>query len=148
MGRDRIIFLSSEEKTVELGRFLASRLPPGSVLALFGDLGSGKTTFVKGLAEGLGIHDPIQSPTFVYFQHYVGNMALFHFDLYRMKGADDFLGLGFEEYFDAGGLCAIEWPERIESLLPKKAIRLSFFPDPQGRKVSFSCDFKIDLSSF
>lgn len=140
MGRDRVIFLSSEEETVEFGRSLASQLPPGAILALSGDLGSGKTTFVKGLAQGLGIDAPIQSPTFVYFHHYIGTIPLFHFDLYRMKGADDFLGLGFEEYFDAGGLCAIEWSERIESLLPEKTYRISFSHDPLGRKVSLSGD--------
>ena len=136
MGRDRIIVLSSAEETLEFGKFLASRLSPGSVLALSGDLGSGKTTFVQGLAQGLGIDAPIQSPTFVYFNGYSGTIPLFHFDLYRMKGIDDFLGLGFEEYFDAGGICAIEWAERIVPLLPKRAWHISFSHDGLGRRVS------------
>jgi tRNA threonylcarbamoyladenosine biosynthesis protein TsaE len=137
MGRDRIVSLSSPEETIAFGKFLASCLSPGSVLALSGDLGSGKTTFVQGLALGLGIEVPIQSPTFVFLNHYSGTVPLFHFDLYRMKGVEDFLGLGFEEYFDEGGICAIEWSERIASLLPLDAWHITFSYDDTGRKVSF-----------
>ncbi len=132
MDRSRIILLSQEE-TIAFGKQLARDLLPGTVLALSGDLGAGKTTFVQGLAIGLGIMDPVQSPTFVYCNQYAGKMPLFHFDLYRLKGEEDFLGLGFEEYLDAGGICAIEWPERIPSLLPKNTWYLSFSHDRAGR---------------
>lgn len=138
MDRSRIIFLSSQEETVACGKQLAPSLPPGTILALYGDLGAGKTTFVQGLALGLGIADPIQSPTFVYFNHYRGKIPLFHFDLYRLKEADDFLGFGFEEHLDAGGICAIEWPERIPSLLPKNTWHLTFSHDQKGRVLEIA----------
>jgi tRNA threonylcarbamoyladenosine biosynthesis protein TsaE len=122
---------------LEFGKAFASRLSPGSVLGLYGDLGSGKTTFVQGLAQGLGICEPLQSPTFVFLNHYSGTIPLFHFDLYRMKGVQDFLGLGFEEYFSSGGICAIEWSERIASLLPRDTWHITFSYEDFGRKVSF-----------
>lgn len=134
MGRDRIV--SSSEEMIELGKQIGSSLPPGSILALSGDLGAGKTTFVQGLAIGLGIQDPVQSPTFVYLNHYEGNLPLFHFDLYRLKGEEDFLGMGFEEYFVSSGICAIEWPERIPSLLPSNTVRLTFSHVKEGRRVN------------
>lgn len=124
MGRDRIILCHDE--MVEFGKSMGSQITPGIVLALSGDLGAGKTTFVQGLAQSLGVKDPIQSPTFVYMNSYVGSLPLYHFDLYRMKGEDDFLGLGFDEYFVSDGVCVIEWPERIFRLLPSNTIHLSF----------------------
>lgn len=117
MGRIR---LTTPEETLAFGRQMALRLPKNSILALSGELGAGKTTFVQGLALGLGIEEPVQSPTFVLLNIY--GDKLFHFDLYRLKDPSDFTKLGFEEYFQAGGICAIEWPERIE--LPKEAIRI------------------------
>ncbi len=139
MGRERrVVHVSSSEEMLVLGREVASRLKPGSVLALSGDLGAGKTTFVKGLALGLKIEDPIQSPTFVYMNQYLeGKYPLFHFDLYRMKGEGDFLGMGFFEYFDASGICAIEWPERIESILPQDVLKISFAHEEKGRMITF-----------
>lgn len=133
MGRERIIH--SFQDMVLLGRELAAQLPPSTVLALSGDLGSGKTTFVQGLALGLQISSPVQSPTFTYLNQYEGTFPLFHFDLYRMKNFEDFLGMGFDEYFACGGICAVEWPERIESILPENAIRLSFAHEGTSRIV-------------
>jgi tRNA threonylcarbamoyladenosine biosynthesis protein TsaE len=132
-----VVVLSSPEETIELGKSLAAYLKPGSVLALSGDLGAGKTTFVQGIALGLGIQDPIQSPTYVFLNQYSGRLSLYHFDLYRLKDESDFLGLGFDEYFALGGVCIIEWPERIASLLPKEAWCISFAYENQARKVSF-----------
>lgn len=129
MGRIR---LTSTEDTISFGRKMASLIPPNAILALSGDLGAGKTTFVQGLALGLGIQEPVQSPTFVLLNNY--NDLLFHFDLYRLKTADDFLNLGFDEYFQKG-ICAIEWPERIASLLPPKTISIHFSHENQERTV-------------
>ncbi len=133
MGRVRLIgvphetvSLSSAEETLLFGEMMAKTLKSNSILALYGDLGAGKTTFVQGLARGLGISDPVQSPTFVTLNLYEGNLPLFHFDLYRLKNGSDFFQLGFEEYFQKGGICAIEWPERIASSLPPEAISISF----------------------
>ncbi len=137
MGR-RIAILSSSEEMVEFGKNIGSQILPGTILALTGDLGAGKTTFVQGLALGLDIHDPIQSPTFVYLNSYAGKYPLFHFDLYRLKGQDDFLALGFDEFFMSNSICVIEWPERIATLLPKETKHLSFEYIEQGRKVVIS----------
>ncbi len=133
MGRKRRMIVSSAEEMQEFGKSVAKTLVPGRVLALSGDLGAGKTTFVQGLALGLGIEDPIQSPTFVYVNQYAGKVPLFHFDLYRMKDVDDFLGMGFFEYFDLGGICVIEWPERIASILPQDVLRICFSHHEKGR---------------
>ena len=135
MDRYRVISLNSRDETLNFGKEFAKKLGPGTVLALSGDLGTGKTTFVQGIAMGLEISDPIQSPTFVYCNEYEGVMALAHFDLYRLHGVNDFLNLGFEEYLDPAGVSAIEWPERILSLLPDNAIRINFSYQPQGRKL-------------
>lgn len=132
MGRIGLELLSSEE-TIAFGIRIAKTIEPGTILALFGELGAGKTTFVQGLAQGLGIMEPIQSPTFVTLNQYVGLIPLYHFDLYRLKTASDFLALGFEEYFHKNGICAIEWPERIASLLPEKTLSISFTYTERGR---------------
>jgi tRNA threonylcarbamoyladenosine biosynthesis protein TsaE len=136
MGRQRLITLSSPEETLAFGKKVGSQLPKNSILALSGNLGAGKTTFVQGIALGLGIQESVASPTFVYLQVYEGMMPLFHFDLYRMQGNDDFLGMGFEEYFEKEGICAIEWPERIASLLPQRAVILNFSHTNHHRTVS------------
>jgi tRNA threonylcarbamoyladenosine biosynthesis protein TsaE len=120
---------------IELGKELADQLDPGAVVGFFGDLGAGKTTLIQGIALGLGIQEPVQSPTFTYLQAYEGRCPLFHFDLYRMKGEKDFLGMGFDECFDAKGICAVEWPERISSLLPSNALRISISHHAKGRLV-------------
>ena len=111
--------------TQALGQELASQLPPGSILLLFGDLGAGKTCLVQGLALGLGIDEPITSPTFALAQHYQGNggRALVHLDLYRLElaaAADELLAQEEEEALALGALMAVEWPERL-SVLPPEA---------------------------
>lgn len=148
MGRERIISLPSYEKTIEVGRSIGVLLRPNTILALSGDLGAGKTTFVQGIALGLQIKDPVQSPTFVYFNQYEGTLPLFHFDLYRMKNSSDFLGLGFDEYFHREGICAIEWPERITDLLLRKALFFSFSHLSHGRIVSISGDIPKNLIDY
>jgi tRNA threonylcarbamoyladenosine biosynthesis protein TsaE len=117
----------SEAETIDLGFELGKTLPPNSVLCLFGDLGAGKTTFVKGIvagACGLAVED-VNSPTFLYLNIYQGvPKTVFHFDLYRLKDSDEFLSMGFDEYFEGGGICCIEWPERIQSLLPESCVKI------------------------
>ncbi len=131
MGRiGLIVSLSSAEQTLAFGQEMAALLSPNAILALSGDLGAGQTTFVQGLALGLGIHEPVQSPTFVLLNDYG---RLYHFDLYRLKRGADFTTLGFEEYFQKGGICAIEWPERIQELLPPDTIHIHFSYKEEGR---------------
>ena len=152
MGRSRIIKLQSADQTMKMGKMLAHRLQENSILALYGDLGAGKTTFVQGLAKGLEINDPIQSPTFIYVNEYQGKMPLFHFDLYRMKSAEDFLALGFDEYFYASGVCAVEWPQRIATILPLESIVIEFAYCEEGRVVKIQgpedWEFWKDLNCF
>lgn len=115
----------SPEETFALGKQIAEGLPTQGIVALEGDLGSGKTTLAKGIISTLTGEDPdgITSPTFTYMQHYPGKTSVFHFDLYRLKGVDDFLRLGFSDFFGEG-LCLIEWPDRIAPLLSEKTIRI------------------------
>ncbi|WP_420421856.1 tRNA (adenosine(37)-N6)-threonylcarbamoyltransferase complex ATPase subunit type 1 TsaE [Simkania sp.] len=117
---------SSLEETAEIGRSIARDLAPGAIVAFFGDLGAGKTTLIKSLASGLTGIDPheVSSPTFTYLHIYKGTCPVYHFDLYRLKNAADFLARGFDEYFDAGGICLIEWAERIDPILPEHTQRL------------------------
>lgn len=112
---------ASSEETEQLGEALAEEVEKGQVIAFFGDLGSGKTTLIKGLASklaGAG-REEVSSPTFVYLHIYQGVQTVFHFDLYRLKQEQDFIDMGFFEYLETDGICLIEWPERIASLLPK-----------------------------
>ena len=117
---------NSETETEELGARLGAALPDGSVLALYGDLGSGKTAFVRGLARGMGIDAEVSSPTFTIVNEYLGTRALFHFDMYRLASADELYDIGWEDYLDRGGVCAVEWSENVPGAFPPGAIRLSF----------------------
>lgn len=121
---ERICFSEAETRAFasEWGR----QLKKNSIICFFGDLGAGKTTFIKGLAEGAaGISsDQVNSPTFVYLNIYQGTSTIYHFDLYRLRDADEFLSMGFEEYLFAGGICCVEWSEKIEPLLPLQTIRV------------------------
>lgn len=141
MGRVRLtgtLHLASPEETFLFGRSVGQTLPSHTVLALYGDLGAGKTTFVQGLAAGLGIEEPITSPTFVILNVYEGKVPLYHFDLYRLKGTADFITQGFEEYLTKDGICVLEWPERIDSLLPPQTLSLHLEYTPtQGRTATW-----------
>jgi tRNA threonylcarbamoyladenosine biosynthesis protein TsaE len=135
MGRERLIFLETLQDTLIFGKKVAATLVPNAILALSGDLGAGKTSFVQGLALGLKIKDAVQSPTFVTLNLYGGKLPLFHFDLYRLKG-NDFLKLGYDEYFQKGGVCAIEWPEKIESILPEETLWITFSHLSEGGRIA------------
>ena len=116
----REIHISNEKETEEFGIKLAEELEAGDCLALIGDLGTGKTTLTKAIAKGLGIADNIVSPTFNIVKEYAGRLPLFHFDVYRLSGADDFYDIGAEEYlYDRGGISVIEWADIVEDALPE-----------------------------
>ena len=115
---------NSPEETEAVGRALGKVLPAGTVLAFEGDLGAGKTAFTRGLARGLGAADPVTSPTYTIVNEYLsGRVPLFHFDMYRLTSADDLWDIGWEDYLDRGGVCAVEWSERVAEAL-EDAIRV------------------------
>lgn len=117
---------TSFEETIALGVRLGKELAPNSVLCFFGDLGAGKTTLVKGIVEGATQLPPenVNSPTFVYLNIYKGPITIYHFDLYRLRGVDEFMSMGFDELFDVGGICCIEWSEKIAQALPTNCIKI------------------------
>ena len=104
----------SPMETEQLGQKLGQTLPAGTVIAYRGDLGAGKTAFTRGLARGLGITDPVTSPTYTIVNEYVsGRLPLFHFDMYRLHSADDLFDIGWDDYLERGGICAVEWSENV-----------------------------------
>jgi tRNA threonylcarbamoyladenosine biosynthesis protein TsaE len=130
----------SHAETVTCARTLGRLLGPGCVIGLDGDLGAGKTCFVKGLAQGINQTDPddVTSPTFTILQEYGGRIPLYHFDLYRLAGADDLDGIGFDEYLGGRGIAAIEWAESISGALPRDCLRVRItVVDDLIRRISF-----------
>lgn len=113
-------WLSHDEKeTKALGAMLAGKVRKGDVVSLRGSLGAGKTVFAKGFAEALGIGEAIVSPTFTLVQDYEGSMKLYHLDLYRLSGEDEFESMGGEDYLYSDGVTLIEWSEKIDDMLPE-----------------------------
>ena len=117
----------SVEETWRVAAEVARLLKPGTVLALHGDLGAGKTTFVQGLGFALGLHRPVTSPTFTLSTEYLTDaFKLIHMDLYRLSGPDDLLTIGYPEYLETGAVVAVEWPERAGDLIPSDALHVRF----------------------
>ena len=115
----------SVEETEQLGQALAEHLGPGTVVAFTGDLGAGKTAFVRGLARGLGIPDRVTSPTFTIVNEYEGGrLPLFHFDMYRLASSEELFDIGWEDYLARGGVCAVEWSENIADALEGDLVRV------------------------
>lgn len=109
---------NSAKETHALGKQMGEAVKPGTVIAFSGDLGAGKTAFTSGLAEGLGIKDRVTSPTYTIVNEYEGGrLPLFHFDLYRLEGAEELFDIGWEDYLTRGGVCAVEWSERAVEVL-------------------------------
>ena len=131
----------SADETQALGQKLASRLAPGDVIAYFGDLGAGKTAFTRGLAQGLGITDPVTSPTYTIVNEYLsGRIPLFHFDMYRLSSSDELFDIGWEDCLSRGGVCAVEWSENVEDAL-QDAIRVTIEKDadePDTRHITIT----------
>lgn len=130
------ICLSCEE-TEKLAKDLAIKLRPGSILAFFGDLGTGKTTFVRYLSKALAgvAEELVTSPTFQYLNIYSGHVTVYHFDLYRITNEADFIHMGFDEMLHGDGICCIEWAERIESILPAETIRIHINHTQEGGRL-------------
>ena len=141
MSNEGFVYYSkSAEDTILLGKKVGALVQPNDIIALTGDLGAGKTTFVKGIAEGLGIQDYVTSPTFVIINVHKGNLVLNHIDLYRLEDKNEIEDLGIDEYFKSGGVSIIEWAERLGDLLPKYSERI-------GIEVVSENERKICVSS-
>ena len=125
-----IIETNSPRETKELGKKMAERAKPGDVFTLVGDLGVGKTVFTQGIAEGLGIDEPVNSPTFTIVQEYEsGRMPFYHFDVYRIGDPEVMDEIGFDDYIYGDGLCLIEWADLIEEILPEKRVAIRIEKD-------------------
>lgn len=135
-----IAITKSREETIKLGEKLAKTLKPGNVIALIGELGSGKTTLTKGIAKGLGVKEGyryVNSPSFVIIKEYKGKkFPLYHFDVFRLDANGGEGTIGYDEYFYGGGVCVVEWADRIKKLLPKKRIEIKIgITKDNNRKV-------------
>jgi len=130
------VVTSSETETRQVGKDLAKKLRPGTVLAFYGDLGAGKTTFTKGLAAGLGIDTEITSPTYTIVNEYeTGGIPLIHFDMYRLNSADDLFEIGWDDYLERGAILAVEWSENVEEAFPPDTVRIQIQKDGDTRRV-------------
>ena len=103
----------SEAETEQTGAQFAEKLPDGAVVAMYGDLGAGKTAFVRGMARGMGLKCRVSSPTFTIVNEYLGERELIHFDMYRLDSADELYDIGWEDYLNRGAVCAVEWSEKV-----------------------------------
>lgn len=118
------VITRGEIETIELAQNLEAEKFPNMIICLDGDLGSGKTVFTKGIANALGINEVITSPTFTIIKEYIGELPLYHMDVYRLDGNSD--GIGIEEYFSKGGVVVIEWSKTIDDILPKERLDINF----------------------
>lgn len=121
-----------EKDTFEFARQLGEQASPGEIYCLEGDLGTGKTVFAKGFAAGLGIREPVTSPTFNIVKEYEeGRLPLYHFDVYRIADPDEMYAIGYEDYFFGQGVCLVEWSSLIRELIPEGAVQILLEKDPE-----------------
>lgn len=121
----------SYEDTARIAAEFADTLKGGEFIAMYGDLGAGKTAFTQGLAKALGIEQHVTSPTFTIVNEYEGRLPLFHFDVYRIADPDEMYEIGYEDYLDRGGVCIVEWSELIEELFPDEYIKITITKDDE-----------------
>ena len=129
-------FTHSADETTALGYKIGKKLKKGDIIAMHGTLAAGKTTITKGIAQALDISEEITSPTFCLISEYYGKMPLYHMDVYRLDGTEDFINLGVDDMLYGDGVCIIEWSEKIMDELPKNTIILRILPqDDNSRKI-------------
>ncbi len=116
---------NSPEQTEEIGEKLAKNLKNGSVVAMYGDLGAGKTAFTRGMARGLGLKSRVNSPTFTIVNEYIGERNLFHFDMYRLGSSDELFDIGWEDYLNREGICVVEWSENVSDAFDGSEIEVN-----------------------
>ncbi len=129
-----LMYSKTEKETEKAGYELGKTLRGGDIVALNGDLGTGKTVFTRGIARALGISAPIQSPTFTIVREYRGELRLCHFDLYRVTEAEELYEIGFDDYLDDDTVAVIEWADMFPEVIPKKAVRVTIGYCPDGRR--------------
>ena len=139
---------NSPRETEAVGEALAKLLQPGTVVAYQGDLGAGKTAFTRGLARGLGYTEPVTSPTYTIVNEYLGGrLPLFHFDMYRLKSSDDLWDIGWEDYLERGGVCAVEWSENVADDMEEPVLVTIYKLGEDARRITIEGgDFLADLS--
>jgi tRNA threonylcarbamoyladenosine biosynthesis protein TsaE len=137
----RNIVSLSTAATEEIGRVIAALLDPGAIVVLEGDLGAGKTALTRGIAVGLGLASMVTSPTYTIVSEHIsetGGTDLFHFDVYRLHDSDDFIAAGLDEYFYRGGVCVLEWGDKVEDILPENRIRIELRGNGSRRDICLS----------
>ena len=128
----------SEEQTYKLGKQLGKHVKPGDIILLFGDLGSGKTVFSRGIAHGAGVSGIVASPTFTIMNAYVGRLPVYHFDIYRIDEPEELFDLDYEDYFYGNGVSIVEWPDKLNYLLPEEYIKITIsrLKEENSRKIT------------
>ena len=120
-----VYYTNSDKETEAIGEQFGRSVKDGTVVAMYGDLGAGKTAFVRGMARGMGITERVSSPTFTIVNEYLGDRTLIHFDMYRLGSADELFDIGWEDYLARGAVCAVEWSENVEEAFYGDEIRLT-----------------------
>ena len=142
------IRLKNTNETLKLGEIIGKSLNPGSIIALVGDLGAGKTVLVKGIAKGLGVDEEPNSPTFVIMNRYEGRIPLYHFDLYRVSSEEELFGIGYDEFFFGEGVAAVEWADRVQDIFPEHTINIEIkIPEPGSEDSETIRDISIEGTS-
>lgn len=136
---------NSADETTELGIKLGTLLKGGTVVAFFGGLGMGKTAFTRGLAQALCVKEEVSSPTFAIVNDYGGNPPLYHFDMYRVETWDDLYASGFFDFYEAGGILAVEWSENIENALPENTVRVQIERGEHDNQRIITIDGGVEL---
>ena len=129
------IYTNSEAETEAAGARFAETLPDGAVVAFYGDLGAGKTAFVRGMARGMGIDARVSSPTFTIVNEYLGERELYHFDMYRPGSSDELFDIGWEDYLSRGGVCALEWSENVSDAFDGSEITVSISKSSDNGRI-------------
>ena len=143
-----VFYTNAPVETEKIGEALAKILTPGAVIAYTGDLGAGKTAFTRGLARGLGCKELVTSPTYTIVNEYLsGKMPLFHFDMYRLHSEDDLWDIGWEDYLERGGVCAVEWSENVTGAMENAIwVRIEKTGDESRRITIEGGEYLADLS--
>lgn len=134
----------SYDETQEIAKKLTDRFKAGDFVAMYGDLGAGKTAFIQGVAKALGVKNYVTSPTFTIVNEYNGTIPLYHFDVYRITDVDEMYEIGYDDYISAGGLCIVEWAELIEDIFPESYYKITIL---KNEKISYDYR-KIILEKF